>query len=179
MLSVAHLVNGTVPPQPARAPARWYPRFGSIYFDTLPGGGQEKMFATVADDRWNATQRFLIGLRLTSKRKELRRRGEVPLSGGPAIVGDIQLIQTARLEQTSPPSALHSQPARCHRAWVPDGAQLVRRAIERLVQWRCVGQTHSWVESSAQGGVSSGGKSGSMVRFGATHTDGDFTILPT
>ncbi len=125
MLNVAHLINGTVAPQPARAPAGWYPRFGSIYFGTLPIGGQEKMFAIVSDDRWNATQPFVIGLRLTSKRKELRQRWEVPLSGGPAIVGDIQLIPTARLEQTPPrpPRPVHCTPSQ--RAAIGHGLQMV------------------------------------------------------
>ena len=125
MLNVAHLINGTVPPQPARPPAGWYPRFGSIYVDTLPVGGQEKMFAIVSDDRWNATQRFVIGLRLTSKRKELRQGWEVPLTGGPAIVGDIHLIPTARLEQTPPrpPRPAHCTPGQ--RAAIGRGLQLV------------------------------------------------------
>ena len=125
MLNIARLITGTAPPPPAPPTPEWYPRFGSIYFDTLPVGGHEKMFAIVSDDRWNATQPFVIGLRLTSKRKELRQRWEVPLTGGPAIVGDIQLIPTARLEQTPPRPPRPDQCTPAQRAAIGRGLQMV------------------------------------------------------
>ncbi|HUY09758.1 MAG TPA: hypothetical protein VMW80_09990 [Candidatus Dormibacteraeota bacterium] len=125
MLNVAHLINGKVPPQPGRPPAGWYPRFGGIYFETLPVGRQQKMFAIVSDDRWNATERCVIGLRLTSTPKELRQRWEVPLTGGPAIVGYIQLLPTARLEPSPPrpPRPVHCTPGQ--RAAIGRGLPMV------------------------------------------------------
>jgi mRNA-degrading endonuclease toxin of MazEF toxin-antitoxin module len=120
MLNVDHLLQGTTPPQPAAPPSVWYPHFAHIYFDTLEIDGEQKMFAILSDDLWNVTERFVIGLRLTSRSKPARARWEVPLSGGPIIIGDLHLIPTSRLNQT-PPRPPH--PVRCT---VPQGAAIGR-----------------------------------------------------
>lgn len=115
MLNVDHLITGTAPPQPTQAVSGWYPRFADVHLDTLEIAGQQTMFAILSDDLWNATERFVIGLRLTSQSKPPRVRWEVPLSGGPVVVGDIHLLPTTRLSQTPPrpPCPTRCTPAQC------------------------------------------------------------------
>jgi hypothetical protein len=141
MLNVDHLINGTAPPQPAAPMAGWYPRFTHIHFDSLAIAGLQKMFAILSDDLWNATEQFVIGLRLTSQSTPPRARWEVSLSGGTVIVGDIHLLPTAGLNQTPPrpPRPTRCAPAECAAIGrgPPAGAQPLRAPrLARLTPYR-------------------------------------------
>lgn len=102
MLNIDTLISGAVPTPPPASSAPWFPRFGDIHYSLHPLAGESKMFVIVSDDAWNQRHAFALGVRLTSKTKPWRLQWEVPLPGGPAVVGDLVPLVIAQLNPRAP-----------------------------------------------------------------------------
>ena len=101
MLNVDRLIHGGQTLAKGES-VPWYPRFGHVYYSRNAIQGSNKMYVILSDDAWNDANPWVIGIRLTSRSKPPRLRWEIPLSGGPAIVGDIFPLPKAMLDQRPP-----------------------------------------------------------------------------
>jgi hypothetical protein len=89
-------------PSPSPLTAHWYPEWTHIYYSDLPVSGQLKMHAVLSDNAWNSQMAHVSAARLTSKSKASRVRWEVPVGGGPVVVGDLHVFAKAHLMEKPP-----------------------------------------------------------------------------
>jgi mRNA-degrading endonuclease toxin of MazEF toxin-antitoxin module len=113
-------------PSPSPSTAQWYPEWTHIYYSDIPVGGQVKMHAVLSDNAWNSQMDHVSAARLTSKSKRSRVRWEVPVGGGPVVVGDLHVFAKRHLVEKPP---RHPRPTRLTTAEMID----MGHALESLL----------------------------------------------
>ena len=99
-LCVDALLAQSIAPEPLTA--SWYPKWAYSYYSNIGVRGERKMHAILSDNAWNSEMDYVSAVRLTSKSKESRVRWEVPVKGGPVIVGDLHLFAKSNVIQKPP-----------------------------------------------------------------------------